>query len=79
VHIEAIGAAIDLGCAHFHELDQDLWQAGAGEIDFDRAQRLVALGRNVWRRQAFGVHGMVLVHRLAQHRHKRRRDQHSCD
>jgi hypothetical protein len=33
--------------AHFHELDQDFRQAGTGEIDLDRAQRLVAFGRNL--------------------------------
>jgi hypothetical protein len=64
VNVETIGAAVDLRGAHLDEFDQTFGQAGAGEIDLDRAQRLVTVGCHVGGRQAFGVHGVVLVHSL---------------
>src|SRR5262249_12731790 len=61
VTIETIGAAVDLRRAKLDELDQTFRQAAAGEIDLDRAQRLITFRREFGRQQAFGVHGVVLL------------------
>src|SRR5579871_3163701 len=60
MHVETIGAAIHLRGAKLDQLDQPLRQSAFGEIDLDRAQRLIAVGRNLGRHQALGMHGEAL-------------------
>src|ERR1700722_62719 len=41
MHVDTVGAAVDLGGAHFHEVDEAVLEAGFGEIFFEGIHRLL--------------------------------------
>ena len=61
VHVQAVGAAVDLRAAHFHQLDQRFFQPAGLGVVFDGAHRRIGLGGGGAKVQALLEHGGLLL------------------